>query len=120
MSHAVKINKKHPLVLIHLAEHFLIKGDLERATKMAQDGLLEVETMSKFFIKSNRTPEDLLGFRNDYLELKARFNNILGQVEHIKNNFLDALKYYRSACNPNLVFNEIYLSQVYTQCSNYA
>lgn len=42
LSQAVKINKKHPLVLIHLAEHFLIKGDLERATKMAQDGLVEV------------------------------------------------------------------------------
>lgn len=88
ISHAVKINKKHPLVLIHLAEHFLIKGDLERAGKMAQDGLVEVEKMSKFFIKPNKTVEELSGFRNDYIELKARFNNILGQVEHIKNNYL--------------------------------
>ena len=55
MSQAVKINKKHPLVLIHLAEHFLIKGDLERATKMAQDGLIEVEKIAKFFIKPNKT-----------------------------------------------------------------
>ena len=55
MSQAVKIIKKHPLVLIHLAEHFLIKGDLERATKMAQDGLIEVEKIVKIFIKPNKT-----------------------------------------------------------------
>jgi len=35
---------------------------------------------------------------------------------------LDALKYYRLASNQNLAFNEIYLSQVYTNqvCQNYA
>ncbi len=77
--------------------------------------------MSKFFIKSSKTSEEVQTFRNDYAELKARFNNILGQVEHKKNNFLEALKYYRLASNQGLAFNEIYLSQIYTHpiCQNY-
>jgi hypothetical protein len=36
--------------------------------------------MSKFLIKANKPAEEAQSFRNDYLELKARFNNLLGQA----------------------------------------
>lgn len=42
LTKAAKTNRNHPLVLCHLSEHFLIKGDLERSTKFAEQGLTEV------------------------------------------------------------------------------
>lgn len=39
---AYNLNNKHPLVLLHLAEHFLIRGDKEKALKLSEVGLVEV------------------------------------------------------------------------------
>jgi hypothetical protein len=56
--------------------------------------------------------------RNDYEELKARFNNIIGQVHHINSNFADAIKYYTLATGKGLPFNEISLAQTYLNPSS--
>jgi hypothetical protein len=63
----VKINRKHPLVLVHLSEHYLIKGDLDKASKIAEEGLVEVEKMAKFFVKLNRSLGEAQTLRNDYV-----------------------------------------------------
>lgn len=67
LSKSVKINRKHSLVLIHLSEHYLIKGDLEKASKLAEEGLVEVEKMAKFFVKLNRSAGEAQTLRNDYV-----------------------------------------------------
>jgi hypothetical protein len=74
------------LVLIHLSEHYLIKGDVDKAFELAHEGLIQIEGMSKMIFKAQT--EDSYHHRNDYEEYKARFNNIIGQVEHVRNNFL--------------------------------
>ncbi len=95
---ALSINQDHPLVLLHLAEHFLLKDDLQKAFSICLSGLSALERFPKFI----RLQESC---RNDYEELKARFNNIIGQIHHINGNFGDAIKYYTLASGKGLVHN---------------
>lgn len=92
--------------MLHLAEHFLFRKDLQKANKCCQDGLVALERYAKF-----PTVEDFC--RNDYEELKARFNNLIGQIHHINSNFADAIKYYTLASGKGLLYNEILLAQAY-------
>lgn len=95
---ALSINQDHPLVLLHLAEHFLLKDDLQKAFSICLSGLSALERFPKFI----RLQESC---RNDYEELKARFNNIIGQIHHINGNFGDAIKQYTLASGKGLVHN---------------
>ena len=45
--------------------------------------------------------------------MKARFNNILGQVNHINGNYIEAIKYYTLGSGRRLQYNEISLAQCY-------
>jgi len=76
------------------------------ANKFSQEGLLALEKYPKF-------PNVEENCRNDYEELKARFNNIIAQTHHINSNFVDAIKYYTLASGKGLIYNEIQLAQAY-------
>jgi tetratricopeptide (TPR) repeat protein len=39
ISKAYRINRRHPLVLLHLAEHYLFRKELHKCMKFCQEGL---------------------------------------------------------------------------------
>ena len=45
--------------------------------------------------------------------MKARFNNIMGQIQHIRGNYTEAIRYYLLAAGKGLPWNEISLAQAY-------
>ena len=59
--------------------------------------------------------------RNDYDEMKARFNNMLGQVQHINGNYLSAITYYSLSAGKKLYHNDIALAQcfIHPNAQNY-
>jgi tetratricopeptide (TPR) repeat protein len=48
LKRALAINNQHPLVLLHLSEHFLLKGDLSKALNTCLTGLSALERFPKF------------------------------------------------------------------------
>ena len=103
---AYTVNKNHPLVILHLAEHFLLIGEEQKALNLSFQGLKEIEKMRKFLkIEGN--------YRNDYEEFKARFHNIIGQVHHIRQEYDSSIKHYLEGQGKNLPHNEVGLAQAY-------
>ncbi len=98
-------------MLLHLAEHYLFRKELSKAEHFSQEGLKALERQPKFSLI-----EDMC--RNDNDEMKARFNNILGQVNHIHSNYIEAIKYYTLASGKGLLHNEIALAQCYINPNN--
>ena len=45
---AYQINKEHPLTLVHIAEHYLLRKDLQKAFAVCQTGLNSLEKYPKF------------------------------------------------------------------------
>jgi RNA polymerase-associated protein CTR9 len=106
VSRAYRVNRRHPLVLLHLSEHFLFRKELHQCEKFCQLGLAALGSFVKF-----QVAEEFC--RNDQEELRARFNNLLGQVNHINGNFPEAIRHYSQAQGRRLLHNEIALAQCY-------
>jgi tetratricopeptide (TPR) repeat protein len=81
---AKDISNNHPLVLLHLAEHYLMLKDTSRVKSLARKGLKAIKGMARIHDCSEQ-------YRNDYYEYEGRFQNLLGQSYHIEGNFRKAL-----------------------------
>lgn len=52
--------------------------------------------------------------RNDYEDMKNRFNSMLGQANHIRGNYPEAIRQYAMAAGKGLHYNDLLLAQCYT------
>ena len=77
---AYKLTPNDPLIILHLCEHFILKGDHQKCLKLSLKGLAVIETMPRFLKKE-------VPIRDDYDILKSRFNNLIGQIYHSKSEF---------------------------------
>ena len=107
---AQQLSPNSPLVLLHLAEHFFLSGQKDKAKVLCENGLKALEKTPKF-----QKVESVL--RNDHMEMQARFKNIMAQVHHGNNEFEEAMKLYTEASNRGLLHNEVGLAQCYIQAN---
>jgi predicted Zn-dependent protease len=59
LAKAYELNNKHPLVLLHLAEHYFVIGEHEKSKEMCRRGFTAIDQMPKFVKVENN-------IRNDY------------------------------------------------------
>lgn len=102
-----RLNKSHPLVLLHLAEHMLLSKNLSKLVAICERGLESLKGFPVFHDKNDQ-------YRNDLVEFRCRFYHILGQLYHQSGEHETCLKYYNQALNPHLLFVHINLAQAYT------
>jgi hypothetical protein len=96
-------------VLLHLAEHFLLRKELGKCEKLCHLG---IESLEKRMARVGKGAEE--HGRNDYEEMRNRFNNILGQASHIQGNYPEAIKLYALAAGKGLLYNDLSLAYCYT------
>ena len=82
---------------------------------MCRKGLDVIQNMPKFVKKDTINSNQ----RDDYEIFKARFNNMIGQTLHAKNQYEQARKYYDLAKQKGLKFNDIALAQTYAQTGTF-
>jgi tetratricopeptide (TPR) repeat protein len=105
LKNAAKIDREHPLVLLHLAEHYLFAKNLDKCAKLAEEGLRIVRRMPKINRSSGK---------EDYYEFEGRFLNLLGQAKHAAERYEEALAYYAQVPKvdtPCAIFNAIQVAQ---------
>jgi len=83
-----KMNTQNPNILLSLAEAYLQKGEFERAENLAQHALQLLENI----MKKDDTRRDMHLLNSNLLVLK-------GKVQHIKEDYNKALKFYQDATN---------------------
>ena len=87
LAQAYQANHNQPLVLMHLARHYLYKEDYVRSMKLANYCLTTLKEGSKTL--------------KDMLVLRAEVNCIVGQCYHAQGDFDNAFRTYSQACKLN-------------------
>jgi len=84
-----------PPALISIAEHYLYKGEFDSAIKLANHGLKIIDSQVLASVKRGST------LKIDPLEIKSKFNYILGFITHSraenKDDFQLAFAHYQKA-----------------------
>ena len=89
---AYDLDKQHPVVLFHLANHFFFKKDYFKALSLANNSL-----------------------NNALCEIdRSNATYVIGKIEHAQGHFDEAFSYYSEAIrlNPNLTLAQLGLGQV--------
>jgi len=94
-SEAFEFDKKNPLCIRSLADHFFKTEQYDKAEKFAEAGFKLIEGVHR---PATSERED---FRRDMELLKADFQFILGKIKHVRKEFEGALDHYTKAVNLN-------------------
>ncbi|CDW71106.1 rna polymerase-associated protein ctr9 homolog [Stylonychia lemnae] len=114
---AFKINHKNPLTLRYLAEHYFQKRSYHIAQQLCENALKSLERCRR----KEATIKENPNFRKELEQLKSDIYFILGKINHVQENYQDALGFYSKAvkCNNYNFSAQFCLGKVHYSFNNF-